>query len=151
MLCLNETCEKIRWRWCSFLELQEQAGLCMKECLNVKDFKIVLIIAMIIVQIIAMTIAQLMAMIIVLIIGRKKKGYFCVAWDGRLVGLVSRYGSGLEEWKLVCGSQKNIGNNGLRLQTASKSLVSKIKRGHHWPNFSPITIPFLSGAGAALR
>ena len=51
----------------------------MKECLNVKDFKIVLIIAMIIVQIIAMTIAQLMAMIIVLIIGRKKKGYFCVA------------------------------------------------------------------------
>ena len=69
----------------------------MKECLNVKDFKIVLIIAMIIVQIIAMIIAQLMAMIIVLIIGRRKKGYFCVAWDGRLVVLVSRYGSGLEE------------------------------------------------------
>ena len=62
-----------------------------------EDFKIVVIIAMIIVQIIAMIIAQLMAMIIVLIIGRRKKGYFCVAWDGRLVVLVSRYGSGLEE------------------------------------------------------
>ena len=71
-----------------------------------KDFKIVLIIAMIIVQIITMIIAQLMAMMIVLIIGRRKKGYFCVAWDGRLAMLVRRYGSGLEQWKVVCGSKK---------------------------------------------
>ena len=120
----------------------------MKECLNVKDFKIVLIIAMIIVQIIAMTIAQLMAMIIVLIIGRKKKGYFCVAWDGMLVVLVRRYGSGLEQWKVVKDKTLAITASGFKLlQNHWYQQLNVVT----WPNFSPITIPFLSGAGAALR
>ena len=66
---------------------------------------IVQIVAMIIVLIIAINIAQIISMVIVQIIAKEKgkNGYFCLAWDGRLVVLVSRYGSGLEQWKVVCG------------------------------------------------